>query len=158
MNVEGQKIGYILIGIAVILSITTFFVKAEMDAQEEFMCILIEQDPDVTMEDCPAHTASHTWLLSISFGVAVALLIGGIYLVMPKPAEKKRKKVDVSKLSEDEAKIYNILVGGESFYQSDLIKETGYSKVKVTRILDRLEQKDIVERKRRGMTNIIFLK
>ena len=45
-----------------------------------------------------------------------------------------------------------------SAYQSDLIKATGYSKVKVTRILDKMESKGIVERKRRGMANIIVMK
>ena len=45
-----------------------------------------------------------------------------------------------------------------SAYQTDLIKETGFSKVKISRVLDRLEAKDILERKRRGMTNIIVLK
>tara|TARA_Y100000310_G_scaffold79304_3_gene76019 strand:- start:11104 stop:11229 length:126 start_codon:yes stop_codon:yes gene_type:complete len=31
-------------------------------------------------------------------------------------------------------------------------------KAKVSRIIDRLENKDIVERKRRGMTNVVVLK
>jgi uncharacterized membrane protein len=43
-------------------------------------------------------------------------------------------------------------------YQSDLIKETEFSKVKITRILDKMESKDVIDRKRRGMTNIIVLK
>ena len=43
-------------------------------------------------------------------------------------------------------------------YQSDVMKELELSKVKVTRILDRLEGKGILERKRRGMTNIVILK
>ena len=55
--------------------------------------------------------------------------------------------------------MYDIIKGKNgSAYQSDLIKETGFSKVKVTRILDKMETADIIERKRRGMTNIIVLK
>ena len=65
----------------------------------------------------------------------------------------------MSKLGDEEKKIYEILKNKNgSAYQTDLIRETGFSKVKVTRILDRLETKDIFERKRRGMTNIIVLK
>ena len=45
-----------------------------------------------------------------------------------------------------------------SVYQSDLIKETKLTKVKVSRVLDKLEGKGLIERKRRGMTNIIVLK
>ncbi|MBI4983154.1 MarR family transcriptional regulator [Candidatus Woesearchaeota archaeon] len=45
-----------------------------------------------------------------------------------------------------------------SAYQSDLIKETRLTKVKVTRILDKLEGRGLIERKRRGMTNIVILK
>ena len=43
-------------------------------------------------------------------------------------------------------------------YQSSLMKETGFSKVKTTRVLDRLETKKILERKRRGMTNLVVLR
>ncbi|MBI5072205.1 MarR family transcriptional regulator, partial [Candidatus Woesearchaeota archaeon] len=65
----------------------------------------------------------------------------------------------LSKLDEDEKKIYELLKKSNgSVYQTDIIKETGYSKVKITRILDKMELAQIVERKRRGMTNIIVLK
>ena len=43
-------------------------------------------------------------------------------------------------------------------FQSSLVNETKLSKVKVTRILDRLEGKSLIERKRRGMSNVIILK
>ena len=56
-------------------------------------------------------------------------------------------------------KIYDILVKADgSAFQSDLIKETGFSKVKVSRILDKLETKKILERRRRGLANIVVLK
>jgi hypothetical protein len=45
-----------------------------------------------------------------------------------------------------------------SIYQSDLTKELNLTKVKVTRLLDRLEGKGLIERKRRGMTNVVVLK
>jgi uncharacterized membrane protein len=43
-------------------------------------------------------------------------------------------------------------------FQSELVEKTGYSKSKVSLILDRLEAKRILERKRRGMTNAVVLK
>jgi len=42
--------------------------------------------------------------------------------------------------------------------QRNIIEEFDFPKSKVTRILDKLEYQDLVERKRRGMSNIIFLK
>ena len=45
-----------------------------------------------------------------------------------------------------------------SYTTADLIKETDYTKVHMTRILDKMEGKRILERKRRGMTNIVVLK
>jgi len=43
-------------------------------------------------------------------------------------------------------------------YQSNIVKEFDFPKSKVSRILDRLENFGIIERKRRGMTNLIALK
>ena len=101
---------------------------------------------------------------SISFGI---LLIIGLFLIFyEKPKEEvmqegmQKKKIHIPEnLDEEEKKIIEILNSKEgSVYQSDLIKETSYSKVKITRILDKLEQKKLIDRKRRGMTNIIVLK
>ena len=43
-------------------------------------------------------------------------------------------------------------------FQADLIEKTGFSKARMTRIVDKLEGNDLVERKRRGMTNVVVLK
>lgn len=73
--------------------------------------------------------------------------------------DAKKKESMLKSLSEDERKIYYIIDGADgSIFQSQLVKDTGYSKVKVTRILDRLEGKGLIDRKRRGMTNIVMLK
>ena len=60
-------------------------------------------------------------------------------------------------LKPEEGKIYNIINDAEgAIFQAELVEKSGYSKVKVSRILDRLEGRGIVERKRRGMTNIVI--
>ena len=74
-------------------------------------------------------------------------------------AHKENRKMDVSALQDDEKKAVEILQEkGGSAFQSDLIGKLGYTKVKVSRLLDRLEQKGLVERKRRGMANLVVLK
>ena len=90
------------------------------------------------------------------------MLVAGAVLIFRSQAGETKKHhipVDRSKLSEEEKKILELLEQNEgSMYQSDIIKHTEHSKVYVTRLLDRLEGKHIIERKRRGMTNIVVLK
>ena len=65
----------------------------------------------------------------------------------------------VGELKGDDKVVYNMLVDNEgTMFQNELIKGIGYSKVKVSRLLDRLEMKNIIERRRRGMANLIVLK
>lgn len=47
---------------------------------------------------------------------------------------------------------------GGAMFQSELKERMGVSKVKVTRILDKLETKRLIERRRRGITNLVIFK
>ncbi|UCC58857.1 MAG: hypothetical protein JSW14_02865 [Candidatus Bathyarchaeum sp.] len=59
----------------------------------------------------------------------------------------------------DEQRIVSLIIDeGGTIFQSQLVDRSGYSKSKVSLILDRLEAKKIVERKRHGMSNAIVLK
>ena len=59
----------------------------------------------------------------------------------------------------DEQKIVSLIIDeGGTIFQSQLVERSGYSKSKVSLILDRLEAKKILERKRHGMSNAIVLK
>ena len=59
----------------------------------------------------------------------------------------------------DEQKIVSLIIEeGGTIFQSQLVDRSGYSKSKVSLILDRLEAKKIVERKRHGMSNAVILK
>jgi len=59
----------------------------------------------------------------------------------------------------DEKRIVSLIIDeGGTIFQSQLVDRSGYSKSKVSLILDRLEAKKILERKRRGMSNAIVLK
>jgi len=59
----------------------------------------------------------------------------------------------------DEKRILSLIIEeGGTIFQSQLVDRSGYSKTKVSLILDRLEAKKILERKRRGMSNAIVLK
>ena len=76
----------------------------------------------------------------------------------PSVSTAKIKKL-AAILPSDEKKIYSIVVDSQGFvFQNDLIEKSGLNKVTVTRLLDKLEGKSLVERRRRGMSNVIVLK
>ncbi len=177
-----KKLGFGLLALSVILIIILVFVKIQDDKQGAFLCELVAKDPNLTMAECPAHERTNSWLIMAAFGFAFLILASGVYLVMAQASKrsddakddsgsKNRKEdnlnkkenriseADISKLDSDEKRIYDLLKSKDgSMYQSDIMKETQMSKVKVTRVLDKLEGRHIIERKRRGMTNIVILK
>lgn len=163
MNKDYKMLGWILIGFALGLLIILTFVKRDYDNQATFLCERFQAD-NLDMKDCPAHQSNTSWFITVAFGIAFLVLgIGAYLLFIPRQVieniKKQFKAVDLSKFNDDEKRIYEIAKSkGGSVFQTDLIKETGFSKVKITRILDRLENDEILERKRRGMTNIIVLK
>lgn len=62
-------------------------------------------------------------------------------------------------LKQDEEKIFRAVLDSDGLIaQSELSKITGVSKPNVTRALDLLESRGYLERRRRGMGNIIMLK
>lgn len=164
MKLNQKPFGYLLIGFAVILLISLTLVKLNFDNQAVLLCQAVNDNPDLSMSECPAHKSNVPWLIIISFGISFLILISGLYVLYTKSDDKELKQdfkeVDLTKLNDEEIQIYNLLKEkGGSMYQSDLIKETGLGKVRITRVLDKLEHDDhILERKRRGMTNIIVLK
>lgn len=116
---------------------------------------------------CPAYETI-TQQTYLSLGIVGLLILVGLTLVLSKPEEKvivkrikekeKIKQIDTSQLNQEEKQALDIIKNERTIFQADLIERTGFGKAKVTRILDKLENKDIIERKRRGMTNIVVLK
>jgi len=106
----------------------------------------------------------------IIVAASVILGVSGTYLLffdsVEKPVgelileeRKERWKETVKTLKEDEQKIYRAIIEADGIIeQSELPEKTGLSKASVSRALDLLESKGLVERRRRGMRNIILLK
>jgi uncharacterized membrane protein len=91
-----------------------------------------------------------------------ALFIFGLILFLRKTPEEKvlsKAKKEAKKLGGDEGKAYDLITQSNGMvFQNELAEKLGVSKVKITRILDRLEAKGLVERRRRGMTNVVILR
>ncbi|MFH1056156.1 MAG: MarR family transcriptional regulator [Candidatus Altiarchaeota archaeon] len=95
-------------------------------------------------------------LLLFLLGASLSFKSGTLYgQVTGNDAWVERMK----KLSGDDKATYKFIVdSGGTVFQSEIVEKTGYSKVRVTRILDKLESRGVLERRRRGLTNIVVLK
>ncbi len=71
----------------------------------------------------------------------------------------KPQELALDILDGDEKIVFaKIVESGEGILQRDLVLKTGFSEAKVSRLLDRLERRQLVIRKRHGMGNLIMLK
>jgi hypothetical protein len=72
-------------------------------------------------------------------------------------------KADFSRIldgveDEDEKRLLGFVVdAGGCMYQSDLVDRSGFSKGKVSLVLDRLEARGTIKRERSGMTNLVAI-
>ena len=101
---------------------------------------------------------------------SIILAITGMYLLffdsVEKPAgelvleeRKKRWEQIVKTLKDDQQKIYKAIIDSDGIInQSELVEKTGISKSNVSRALDLLDSRGLIERRRRGMGNIVLLK
>ncbi len=181
LSITNQKWGIILLAVGFALLGILTLVKVNVDERGAFLCKVVAANPGMSMDECPAHQDNTSWLLVMAFGITSLVLGSGIYLLFL-PAEKSEKNksnlsnpisspnaspeiypkpkkvINLEQLSPEEQKLYTLLVENNgSIYQSDLVNKTGLSKVQVTRILDKMEGAGIIERRRRGMTNVVIL-
>ena len=100
---------------------------------------------------------------NLAIGLIALLLIMSAVIYFWVPATKivkefVEKPKPKPRLEGDEKLVFGMVSRKGSMYQGDILKETGFSKVKVSRVLDGLEKKELVERKRRGMANLVVVK
>lgn len=151
---KNKKIGLLIIGIGLLIGYMIYaFNSAISGAIQVDQCNL-----DVP---CP-HEIALEFQTNVSIIILIVVICIGIYFLFAKEKPVGHtKKEDLEKLktlNDEELKIYNLVKTEGSIFQSDLVEKTDFDKVKVTRILDRLEGKQLIERKRRGMTNIVIIK
>ncbi|MBS3168542.1 MarR family transcriptional regulator [Candidatus Woesearchaeota archaeon] len=158
-----QKLGKIIIlGTVLILALMIFFIY-ELNQQQLESCAAFCNQAGIAhnIGQCPYHQGTTISWLPIISSILVAFIGGiGIYLALSKDTKIiERKEYDLTKLAKEEKEIFELLKNKkEGIYQSEICKELAISKVKMTRILDKLERKGFIERKRRGMTNLVLLK
>jgi uncharacterized membrane protein len=131
--------------------------------------ILIPGEEPIVVGQIFRYTQFDVAIISVS---AIILAVSSFYLLfansgsiqlVPSIVEKSDSpKLDVTfalrLLDGDKKKVFNEIVeaNGE-ILQSDLHVQTGFSRAKITRILDYLELKGLIVRKSYGMTNKIVI-
>ena len=157
---ENKQVGYMLLGIAVLLVVIIFLFQNALTDIVASSCSLEHSI------NCPMNkTVNQQTYLSLS--IVGVLMIVAFALMFTKPKEKiiirkvkeKKKKLDLKGLDKDEKSVINLLLkDGKAMFQSTLMEKLDIGKVKTTRLLDKLEAKQLIERKRRGMNNIVVLR
>ena len=169
---KNKHVGILIILIAVLIGFIVY------SYNETIKDIMLQSCQDIHHGlQCPMIQAANTQT-AISIGIIAFIAIIGIYLIFfgkeeriitrmkiikpqvgVKEITRERYRDILDSLSKDERLVFGKIIDKKgSILQSELVKETGLSKVKVTRILDGLEARGMIERKRRGMTNIVVLK
>lgn len=150
---ENKNVGWIILGVGFLGGIIVLIFNLGLKRIVGETCT---HGPTCSMYDT---IAIQTW---ISLAIVLVIFVIGLIIMFTKPEEKiivktkkvvgKKKKIDKSKLDKNEKKIVEFLEkenGG--MFQADLKEKLEIGKVGLTRLLDKLEAKQIIERKRRGI-------
>lgn len=160
---ENKNVGYLLLGISIVIVGIIFLFN---NAMKEIVVASCGEEHALV---CPMNNTieQQTYL---SFAIVGILFIIAFVLVFSKPKERiilqkvkvkekiAKKEIDTSGLRKEDKDVLQIVQEHKTIFQADLIEKTGFGKAKMSRILDRLENKGIIERKRRGMTNVVVMK
>ncbi|MFA6268641.1 MAG: hypothetical protein WCW13_03620 [archaeon] len=165
---KAREIGLIIIGIAILLGFVIFSFNQALIA--------------IVNETCSHGPTCPMWgtidfQTNVGIGIMVVVLLVGLYFIffvkdkkeylaqnpitqiMPRKITKEEYTHAMEKMNPAEKSVFEHLIENNgSIYQSILVEKTNFGKVKMTRILDKLESQDLIERKRRGMTNIVTIK
>ena len=155
---RNKYVGWLIIGIGLIVGLLVLIFNYTLKKLIGDTCT---HGPICSMYDT---VAIQTW---ISLAIIIIIIVIGLAIMFTKPKERiiikkvqeKKKKLDLSKLDKDEKSVINLLLNeGKAVFQADLMEKLEIGKVKTTRLLDKLEAKQLIERKRRAMNNIVVLK
>ncbi|MEK6935607.1 MAG: hypothetical protein AABW67_02380 [Nanoarchaeota archaeon] len=158
---KNKNVGFLIIGIAVVIGIIVWIFNVGLKKIVSQTCV---HGPACTMYDTIKTQTS------LSLAIAGIILVIGLFFVFSKESEKiilktktrtvkEKRKVNLENLDDEEKKIVKIIQDENgAIFQRTLMERLNIGKVGMTRILDKLEGKQVIERKRRGMNNIVVLK
>ena len=155
---ENKHVGWLIVGIAVVMAIIVGIFNSALNNIVGATCV---HGSECTMYNT---IKTQTGLSLAIVGVIIAI---GLFIMFSKPKERivikkireKKKKINLDGLDRDEKAVIELLQKENgAIFQRTLMEKLEIGKVKTTRLLDKLEAKQLIERKRRGMNNIVVLK
>ncbi len=166
---KNRIVGILVIGIAALIAFIIFTFNRALTK--------------ITSESCTEGPTCPMWQTidaqtTISTGILILVVLIGFYLIFfgkeekivtkvlkvreqiqPKAITRENYEKVLHSLPEEEQRVLGMVIDAKgSIMQSEIVSTLGINKVKVTRILDKFEGTGYIERKRRGMSNIIILK
>ena len=166
---RNRIVGILIIGIAILIGFIIFSFNQAMTSIVNTSC---SHGPS-----CPMW-GTIEFQTNVSIGIMAFIILIGVYLIFFGKEEKIITKIKtfkpqvetkriskenyqkvISSLGNEEKLVFEKIIESQgTIFQSDLVEKTKFSKVRITRILDKLEGKNLIDRKRRGMTNVVVLK
>ena len=156
---ENKNVGLLIIGIAIVMAIIVGIFNVGLKNIVGQTCT---HGGSCSMYDT---ISVQTW---ISLSIVAVIVIIGLVIMFSKPKERiviqkvkekvKKKKLNLSGLDKEEKHVIELLQKERAIFQKELMEKLEVGKVKITRLLDKLEAKQLIERKRRGMNNVVVLK
>ena len=153
---------------AILFAVSAFTLVSKFLMPTPIQIVIPGEEP-IVVGQIFKYTQFDVAIISVS---TVILAVSGFYLLfvnsietrnaLPTVEKKDTSELDVKfalrLLDGDKRKVFNEIVesGGE-ILQSELYAQTGFSRAKITRILDYLEWKGLVVRKSYGMTNRVTI-
>jgi uncharacterized membrane protein len=153
----------------ILFAVSAFTLAGKVLMPTPIQIVIQGEEEPIVVGQIFRYTQIDVTIISVS---AVILAISSFYLlfvssietrtVLPTAEEKDTSELEIAfalrLLDGDKRKLFNEIVeaGGE-ILQSDLHAHMGFSKAKITRILDYLELKGLIVRKSYGMTNKVII-
>jgi len=165
MYMKNRMVGFLLLGVALLMGFIILLFNRALTEIVKSACS--------HGADCPMWETI-TFQTRVSMGILAFVLIAGFYFLFfsrdtledestgdalpPMAVTQEHYESIMGTLAEDERRVLATIIDSQgTIFQSDLVDTTGFPKAKVTRILDRLEGGGLIERRRRGMSNVVIL-
>lgn len=156
---KNKNVGFLIVGIAVVIVAIVLLFNSGLKGIVDQAC---DHGSSCTMYDTIAMQTG------LSLIIAGLVLLIGVFFIFSKENERvviktvmgraRKKRINLTGLGDEEKRVIGILKRERgAFFQKSVMEELECGKVKMTRIVDKLEAKGLVERKRRGMNNILVL-
>jgi uncharacterized membrane protein len=160
--VENKHVGLLIIGLAIVMMVIVIIFNSALNNLVGITCS--------HGSECTMYNTIQTQT-GLSLAIVAIVLIIGLFIMVSKPKveikekiiikniKEKKKKLNLNGLEKKEKQVIELLLKeGKAMFQADLMEKLEIGRVGMTRLLDKLEAKQFIERKRRGMNNIVVLK